>query len=67
MVIILASLVEKLGPLVDLTDLLFLSMALPNLIGLYILQGDVKNDLKEYTRKLKNGALEEERIKKEDK
>ncbi len=63
-VIILASLVEKLGPLVDLTDLLFLSMALPNLIGLYILQGDVKSALKEYTQKLKSGELGKERLKK---
>ncbi len=62
-VIVLSSLVEKLGPLVDLTDLLFLSMALPNIIGLYILKDDVRNALKEYTRKLKDGALEEERIK----
>jgi len=63
-VIILASLVEKLGPLVDLTDLLFLSMALPNIIGLYILQGNVKKALKEYVQKLKSGELEKERIKK---
>jgi len=63
-VIILASLVEKLGPLVDLTDLLFLSMALPNIIGLYLLQGNVKKALKEYVQKLKNGELEKERIKK---
>lgn len=63
-VIILASLVEKLGPLVDLTDLLFLSMALPNIIGLYLLQGNVKKALKEYVQKLKSGELEKERIKK---
>ncbi|RUM71845.1 MAG: alanine glycine permease [Sulfurovum sp.] len=63
-VIILASLVEKLGPLVDLSDLLFLSMALPNLIGLYLLQGNVKKALKEYTQKLKSGELEKERMKK---
>ena len=62
-VIVLASLVEKLGPLVDLTDLLFLSMALPNLVGLYLLQDNVKNALKEYAQMLKSGALEKERIK----
>ena len=63
-VIVLASLVEKLGPLVDLSDLLFLSMALPNIIGLYILQDKVKRELKEYVKKLKSGELEKERIKK---
>ena len=63
-VIVLASLVEKLGPLVDLSDLLFLSMALPNIIGLYILQDKVRRELKEYVKKLKSGELEKERIKK---
>ncbi len=62
-VIVLASLVDKLGPLVDLTDLLFLSMALPNIIGLYLLQDKVKEALKEYSQKLKSGELEQERIK----
>ena len=62
-VIILASLVEKLGPLVDMSDLLFLSMALPNIIGLYILQGNVKKALKTYIQKLNSGELDRERIK----
>ncbi len=62
-VIVLSSLVEKLGPLVDLTDLMFLSMALPNIIGLYVLRKKVKNALKEYIKKLKSGELDAERIK----
>ncbi len=63
-VIVLSSMVEKLGPLVDLTDLLFLSMALPNILGLYILKDEVKQALIEYARKLKSGELDKERIKK---
>ena len=59
-IIVLSTLLEKLGPLVDLTDMLFLAMALPNLIGLYILRDDVKNALIEYTQKLKSGELERE-------
>jgi len=59
-IIVLSTLVDKLGPLVDLTDMLFLAMALPNLIGLYILRDDVKNALIEYTQKLKSGELDRE-------
>jgi len=60
MIIVLSTLVDKLGPLVDLTDMLFLAMALPNLIGLYILRDDVKKALIEYTQKLKSGELDRE-------
>jgi len=35
-------------------------MALPNLIGLYILRNDVKKALDEYTKKLKSGELDRE-------
>jgi Na+/alanine symporter len=37
-------------------------MALPNLIGLYILGNDVKKALNEYTKKLKDGELDAEAI-----
>jgi len=59
-IIILSTLIDKLGPLVDLTDMLFLAMALPNIIGLYILRDDVKKALIEYTQKLKSGELDRE-------
>jgi len=59
-IIVLSTLVEKLGALVDLTDMLFLAIALPNLIGLYILRNDVKKALVEYTQKLKSGELDRE-------
>jgi AGCS family alanine or glycine:cation symporter len=59
-IIVLSTLVDKLGPLVDLTDMLFLAMALPNIIGLYILRDDVKKALIEYTQKLKSGELDRE-------
>jgi len=55
--IVLSTLVENLSTLVDFTDMLFLAMALPNLIGLYILRDNVKNALDEYTKRLKNGDL----------
>jgi len=57
---VLSTLVTKLGALVDLTDMLFLAMALPNIIGLYILRNDVKKALDTYTKKLKSGELDRE-------
>ncbi|HIP28148.1 MAG TPA: alanine glycine permease, partial [Sulfurovum sp.] len=60
--IVLSSMVENLGDLVNLSDMLMLGMALPNLIGLYILSGNVKKALQEYSDKLKSGELDAESI-----
>ncbi|MDY0028390.1 MAG: alanine/glycine:cation symporter family protein [Pseudobdellovibrionaceae bacterium] len=38
----------SLSVVIDLSDALFLSMAVPNLIGLYLLAPEIKKDLKEY-------------------
>lgn len=46
-----------LGAVLDFADMMILTMAVPNLIGLYILSGEVKKDLKKYDRKLKAGEL----------
>ncbi len=46
-----------LGAVLDFADMMLLSMAFPNIIGLYIMSGEVKADLKAYTRKLKAGEL----------
>jgi len=46
-----------LGAVLDFADMMILTMAFPNIIGLYILSGEVRKDLKEYTRKLKAGEL----------
>ena len=59
-VIVLSTLVENLSALVDLTDMLFLAMALPNLLGLYLLRNNVKEALVEYTKKLKSGEIDRE-------
>ncbi|MBD3789562.1 MAG: alanine:cation symporter family protein [Campylobacterales bacterium] len=58
---VLAS-VTSASALLDFSDLLILGMALPNLIGLYLLQGDVKANLDLYMKKLKNGDLDREVI-----
>ena len=56
--------VTSASALLDFSDLLILSMALPNLIGLYMLQGDVSSNLKEYLAKWKSGELDRECIEK---
>ena len=54
--------VTSASALLEFSDLLILSMALPNLIGLYMLQGDVSQNLKEYLAKWKSGELDRECI-----
>ncbi|WP_309496921.1 alanine/glycine:cation symporter family protein [Sulfurovum sp.] len=56
--------VTSASALLEFSDLLILSMALPNLIGLYMLQGDVKENLSEYLKKWKSGELDRECIEK---
>lgn len=47
----------SLGAVLDFSDMMILSMSFPNVIGLYIMSGEVKHDLNEYLRKLKAGEL----------
>ncbi len=54
--------VTSASALLEFSDLLILGMALPNLIGLYMLQGDVKENLTEYLKKWKSGELDRECI-----
>ena len=44
----------KLGAILDLADALIFVMAVPNLLGLYIMAPEVKRDLKEYWRDIQN-------------
>jgi len=46
--------------ILDFSDLMILSMAFPNLIGLYFLQGKVRAALDVYMQKLRNGDFERE-------
>lgn len=47
----------SLGAVLDFSDMMILAMALPNIIGLLLLSGEVRSDLKEYWRKLKSGQI----------
>ncbi len=60
--IVMASIVST-SIMVDFSFMLILGMALPNILGLYILSGDVKRELDAYLIKLKSGELDREAIK----
>ena len=57
--VVLAS-VASAGSILDFSDLLILSMAFPNLIALYLLQGKVSDALKDYLARLRSGELDRE-------
>ena len=57
--VVLAS-ITSAGNILDFSDLLILSMAFPNIIALYLLQGKVAEALKEYMGKLRSGELDRE-------
>ncbi|EAR14188.1 amino acid carrier protein [Robiginitalea biformata] len=47
----------SLGAVLDFSDMMILAMSFPNIIGLYIMSGEVRVDLREYMTKLKNNQL----------
>ena len=47
----------SLGAVLDFSDMMILAMSFPNIIGLYIMSGEVKVDLETYWKKLKNNEL----------
>ncbi|AZQ43644.1 alanine/glycine:cation symporter family protein [Nonlabens ponticola] len=46
-----------LGAVIDFADMMFLTLAIPNLIGLYMMSGGVAKDLKTYFSKVKSGEI----------
>ena len=49
--------VFKLGNVLDFSDLMILGMAFPNILGLFILSGDVKKRLDDYWGRLTSGEM----------
>ncbi|QTY27172.1 amino acid carrier protein [Flavobacterium sp. CS20] len=47
----------SLGAVLDFSDMMILAMSFPNIIGLLIMSGEVRKDLKDYLDKLKKGEL----------
>ena len=48
---------SNLGSVMDFSDMMILSMAFPNIIGLLLLSGEIKNDLKSYLKRVKSGEI----------
>lgn len=49
--------IDSIGLIVDFSDLLILSMSIPNIIGLYLLSGKIRSELDSYVNKLKTGKF----------
>jgi AGCS family alanine or glycine:cation symporter len=47
----------SLGAVLDFSDMMILAMSFPNIIGLYIMSGEVRDDLNDYLKRLKNNQL----------
>lgn len=47
----------SLGAVMDFSDMMILGMAFPNILGLYFLSNEVKDDLKDYFKRLKSGEI----------
>jgi len=48
---------SSLGAVLDFSDMMILGMAFPNILGLYFLSSEVKEDLKDYFSRIKSGAI----------
>lgn len=48
---------SQLGAVLDFADMMILSMAFPNVLGLFILAGEVKTDLTDYFSRIKSGEI----------
>ena len=48
---------SSLGAVMDFSDMMILSMAFPNIIGLLIMSGEVWTDLKSYITRVKSGEI----------
>ena len=46
-----------LGAVIDFSDFMVLGMAFPNILGLILMSGEVKADLKDYFARIKSGAI----------
>ena len=43
--------------IVNLSDMMVFAMAIPNLIGLYMLSGEIRRDVKDYVTRLRSGKM----------
>lgn len=48
---------SELGAVLDFSDMMILSMAFPNILGLLIMAPEVRQDVKSYLRRIKSGEI----------
>lgn len=48
---------SELGAVLDFSDMMILSMAFPNILGLIIMAPEVKQDVKSYLKRIKSGEI----------
>ena len=49
--------IASLGNVIDFSDMMILAMAFPNILGLYMMSGEVRADLRDYFARVKSGAI----------
>ena len=47
----------SLGAVIDFSDMMILAMAFPNILGLYMMSGEVRADLRDYISRVKSGKV----------
>ena len=47
----------SLGPVIDFSDAAIFAMSIANVLGLYMLMGEVKRDLSDYQARIKSGEI----------
>lgn len=62
--VVILGAISSASNILTFSDLMILSMAFPNILGLYLLQGNVREALDDYMKKLRNGDFEREIVKK---
>lgn len=55
--VVVGASINTLGPVLDFSDMMLLAMAFPNIIGLVLMSGEVKKDLKDYLKRIKSGEI----------
>jgi AGCS family alanine or glycine:cation symporter len=48
---------SSLGAVLGFSDMMILGMALPNIVGLLIMSGEVRNDLRKYLYDVRTGVI----------
>lgn len=50
---------SSLGAVLDFSDMAILTMAFPNILGLFLLSGEVRKDMKSYFKRVKSGEIKQ--------